>query len=327
MQDVLLNIGLLVLGLFLLMKAGTFVVRSLSAMARYLHFSEFVLSSLLLAFATSLPELTVGINAALADVSQLSLGDILGTNIANLALILGLVTVLGGGLKLKDYTHFKEGRIFTLITVLTPFAMLLDGVLSRMDGGILLILFAINLIRVLRERDMVVQKKTFRAHLQPHSAMEISTRKHFFREVLIFAVSVPLLLFGAQLLVLSAQNLSAIFNIPEFFIGLFIISVGTSLPELSVGLRSVLTHHVGVSLGDLFGSAVLNATLVLGIVALIAPIEAPSLRATGIAGIFTLAILLFIFGSLRKRNFLYKREGFLLLGTYALFLAIQFIAL
>ena len=125
------------------------------------------------------------------------------------------------------------------------------------------------------------------------------------------------------MMVFAVRNLSTIFGVPEFLLGLFLISIGTSLPELTVGLRSVLSHHTGVSLGDLFGSAAINSTLILGVVSLIHPIVAPPLRTFGTTGLFTLVILLFIFISLRNRKHLFPWEGVVLLITYAGFLLFQ----
>lgn len=298
-------------------------MRSLAGMSRFLGLSEFLLSSVLLALATSLPEIAVGVRSALAGIPELSLGDVLGTNIADLALILGLVTVLGKGLEMQDYEHFKKGRVFTFLLIFSPFLLLLDGTLSRPDGIILLLFFGINTARILREQELVIKQKVFRSHLRKHAQHSFETRKDLIKNFLHFLIAVPLLIFGAEMLVSSVRNLSLIFGVPEFLLGLFLVSVGTSLPEMTVGIRSVLSHHTGVSLGDLFGSAVHNSSLVLGFVAVVQPISAPTTNVFLTTGLFTLAILLFIYFALRKRKRLYAWEGIVLLVTYATFLIFQ----
>lgn len=320
---------LLILGIFVLLRAGVYVVRSLSAMARYLRFSEFVLSFILLAFATSLAELTVGASSAISGIPELSLGDILGTNIVNLALILGFVAVLGGELELKDYQHFKEGRLFLFLLLIAPLIMLLDGTLSRIDGAFLLAFFSLNILRMLRERErkMVVERKVLRHSLEAHAAHIAATRREFLHRVLVFAISVPLLVASAYVMIFAIRNIAALVHAPEFLIGLFIVSIGTSLPELSVGIRSVTLNKDGVSLGNLFGASALNATLILGVVSLIHPITVARFNAFLIAGIFLVLIISVIYLFLRKRKFLTRKEGFILVTLYLLFVIAQTVIL
>ena len=302
-----------------------YVVRSLSAMARFLHFSEFVLSFLLLSVATSLPEITVGINSALSGVPELSLGDILGTNIVNLTLIMGFVSVIGGEMELKDYKHFKEGRVISFLFICAPLILLVDGSLSRLDGIFLLVFAVLNAVRMLAERDIVIKKKAFRPHLAPHAAHTIETKEDFIKKAVTFALSVPILLFAAYLMVVSVTNISQEFGIPEFLIGIFVIGIGTSLPELSIGIRSVKSDRDGVSLGDLFGSAVMNSTLILGIVSLIEPIYLTAYNNYIVTGIFTVFVILLAFMFLRKKSSITRKEGIILLIVYAAFVTTQII--
>jgi cation:H+ antiporter len=256
-------------------------------------------------------------------VPELSLGDVLGTNIVDLALIFGLVTLLGQGIELKDYEQFKKGRLSTFILILLPYALLLDGTLSRWDGALMLTLFLFNTARILREQEQVMERRAFRAHLRGHVAHTVASRKAFIGKFFQFVGAMVLLIAGAEMLVSSARTLSEHIGIPEFVIGLFLVSFGTSLPEFTVAMRSIKTHHAGVTLGDLFGSAVHNSSLILGVVPLVQPIVVPSVRAAGFAAAVTLAVLLFIYGMLWKRNRLAPWGGAVLLALYGFFLLLQ----
>lgn len=324
MSPLALNLALLIIGVVVLLRTSVYLVRSLSAVARFLGFSEFVLSFVLLSVATSLPELAVGVSSSVSGVAQLSLGDIFGSNIVNLSLILGMVAILGNGLKLKDYKHYKSGRIYTFLFAIIPFGLVLDGTLTRIDGALLLGLFVFNMIRILRERKLIIERKVWRPSLRPHTRHIVSSRPQFASTLITLLISVPVLLGAAQLIVHSIRNISTLFNLPEFILGLFLISIGTSLPELFVAIRSVKLHKVGVSLGDIFGTVYVNATLILGIVALIHPVDTSGFGMLGITAIFTVLIMLLTFAFLWNKNYLVRREGVVLLLVYALFLIFQF---
>lgn len=323
-MPVFFSIAGVVLGIFILIQAGKRVVSSLAAMARFLGISEFVLSFLLVAFATSLPELTVGINSALLGISELSFGDILGTNIINFTLILGTIAVVGKGIALKDYKHFKKNRFFEFALLLAPLLLMLDGVLSRLDGLMLFALFMWNVIRLLDIDDILLGKKILRPHLMEHVHHKADSWKEFFKNFGIFVVSVTALLTSAIIIVYGIRNISEVFNISKVFIGVLVIGIGTSLPELTIGIRSVRTNKDGVSLGDIFGSAVINSNLVLGSVAIISPIVLHDKTTLWNGLIFTViafaTALLFLRGG---KNSISRKEGMFLIAIYVLFAAVE----
>ncbi|MDX1535175.1 MAG: sodium:calcium antiporter [Candidatus Spechtbacterales bacterium] len=316
---------IVVIGIFVLLKAGKYVVRSLAAMARFLHVSEFILSFLLIAFATSLPELSVGLNSAFSGIPALSLGDIVGTNIVNFTLILGIVSVLAGKMELKDYKHFKENRAFHFMLVMAPLILLMDGVLSRLDGFFLLVLFISNILKLLDVDDVILGRKVLRPHLALHAHHTVDSKHRFVGNVFVFVIAVSVLLASSSLIVLSIEDISAHFGIPEILIGLFIIGIGTSLPELSIGIKSVKSERDGISLGDLFGSAVINSTLILGTVSMITPITITEPATFWVTVVFVALTLLLANYFLRKKSFVTRKEGIILIMVYVLFLSIQLI--
>jgi cation:H+ antiporter len=317
---------IIVVAVFILIQAGKRVVRSLGVLARFLHVSEYVLSFILIAFATSLPELSVGINSALLKVPELSFGDILGTNIVNFTLILGTIAIAGGAVQLRDYDHFKSNRLFELTIVLAPLLLILDGTLSRIDGVILLGLFLWNIFRLLDIDDRILGRKVLRPHLTPYADTMVTTWGKFLKHLLIFVVSVSLLLISTMAVVVAVKEISLSIGISKALIGVLIVATATSLPDFVIGLRSVLKKLGGVALGDIFGAAAINSTLTLGIVSLISPIVLDDFKIVWIGIAFTIASFLLVFYFLKSKSSISRKEGIVLVGLYGVFVIIQLLA-
>lgn len=325
-MSILLSVFGVIIGIFILIQSGKRVVRSLGAIARYLGISEFVLSFVLVAFATSLPEMTVGINSALLGIPELSFGDILGTNVINFTLILGVVAMVGENIALKDYEHFRQNRFFELGLLLSPLVLMLDGSLSRIDGVILLLLFAWNLIRLLDIDDMILGRKVLRPHLAEQARNMVSSRGEFLRDLGIFVISIVFLVSAAMLIVFSIKNISEVFGLSRVLIGVLVIGVGTSLPELTIGIRGARSKKGGISLGDIFGASAINSTLILGIVALISPIGLENKMALWAGLAFTvLAFLTVLFLLRNRKSSINKKEGVVLVILYVLFAVTQLV--
>jgi cation:H+ antiporter len=302
-----------------IIQSGKVLVRSLSIVARFLRISEYVISFALIAFATSLPELSVGINSAILGIPELSLGDIIGTNIVNFCLVLGIVAIVGKKIELKDYAHFKSNRLFQMVAVLAPLILMFDGTLSRTDGYILIVLFVWNLLRLFDIDDKILGRKVLRPHLIKYAHARATTWKQFITHVLLLLVGAGFLLAATLFLVKSVENISHGINVSEALIGVLIIAVATSVPDLIVGLRSVVKHKGGMALGDVFGAATINATLTLGIVAIISPFSIENRSIVWVATIFTFTALLLIFYFLKSKHSISRKEGSILFGLYILF--------
>lgn len=323
MSTVLLTLLSLIAAIAVLIISGKWVVRSVGVLARAFRVSEYVISFVLLAFATSLPELSVGINAALSGVPELSLGDILGTNIINVTLVMGAVAVVGGSVRLRDYEHFRQNRLFQLAAVLAPLILLLDGTLSRIDGVFLLGLFVFVLIRLLDIDDRILGRKILRPHLAPHVGHSATTRLELWKYGVVLVLSATALL-GATYVIVSAAKTAAIaLAIPAILIGVLVVATVTSLPELSIGIRSALRGHGGIALGDIFGAASINATFTLGVVAIISPIVLDDLRVVWIGIGFSVVVFSFIFLFLHTKQSLSRGEGCVLISCFVLFVLAQ----
>jgi len=323
-----MNIGLsilfIVVGIFLLIQSGKRVVHSLVVIARYLGMSEFILSFVLVAFATSLPEMTVGINSALGGIPELSFGNILGAVVINFTLVLGIVAIVGGNIALKDYDHFRQNRFFEFALLLSPLLLMLDGSISRIDGGILLLLFAWNLIRLLDIDDMILGRKVLRPHLEEHIHHTASSKKEFFKNLAVFVVSVAVLISAAILVVTGAKTISAEIGLSNVLIGILVVSVGTSLPELTIGIRGARSKKGGISLGDIFGASVINSTFTLGMVSMIEPIYLENKTTLWLGIIFTsLAFSSVLFFLRSQKSSITRKEGVVLVLIYLAFAVLQ----
>ena len=271
--------------------------------------SEFIIASIIMAFATSLPELFVAVSAALSKAPSLVLGNVIGSNIANLTLIIGLPIILAKGIDVKSKIEREQCWYMLLISILVLFLML-DRTLSRMDGVILLVVFMLYLIKTLK------QSKSFEKVANKVKGIEL------FNNLALFLISLLILILSAYFVVKYAVLISEILQLPQILIGLFLVALGTSLPELAFGVRAVLSGHKGMALGNIFGSVIFNATLVLGVSALIYPITSDF--ALFLISALFLIVLTFVFWMfIESDKKLSWKEGITLILFYVFFIIVE----
>lgn len=292
---------------FVMVKAVTFLVTSSSKLARYLKISEYTLSILVVAFATSLPELAVGVVSALDQQSILSYGNVVGSNIADLTLMLAIPIFVGGALSTKELVKNRDLVLGTFLSLL-PVALMFDGALTRLDGTLLVSGYFIYIISVL--------KRSEKRHFNLTDFVNHET--NIAKETLILLLSAITMWISADMIVVLAQRVHTYLNVQLLLVGLILTAVGTSLPELIFGLRAVQTKHNGEIIGNLMGSVVANSTLILGITVMIYPLSFALINSL-VSYVFLLATLLcfFIFSLTRKQ--VGRFEAVVLLLIYLLF--------
>ena len=293
----------------LLVKSVDWIIASSSRLARHFKISEYTISFLVIAFATSLPELIVGIVSALDKNPALSYGNVLGSNIADLTIILAIPIFIGGAINTKQIVKNKD-LFFTVFFGLLPLILIFDGALSQMDGVILILSYVFYLILVLRRSSTI------------ENILEHFNQTNVLRDSLIFLSSVLILLGSAGLLVKIAENISYIAKVPLILVGLIVTALGTSLPELAFGLKAVKTHHKGEVLGNIVGSVVANSTLVLGVTSLIYPVKRDINVGLSSAGFLLATLFLFMIFSLTQKT-IKKLEATLLLALYFVFVLVE----
>ena len=257
---VLAGLGLLVWG------ADRFVVGA-AATARNLGISPILIGLTIVGFATSAPEILVAATASLKGSTMLAVGNAIGSNIANIALVLGAVAVLHP-VEVKSQTLMREMPLLLAVTLLT-LSLFLDDYLSRIDGAVLIgtmcvVMYWIVRLATTSSRDDPIDS-AFDADIPSDMEMRIS--------LLWLAVGFVTLLAGAELLVRGATELALQFGVSELVIGVTLVAVGTSLPELAVSIISVLRGEYGLVVGNVIGSNIFNLVAVIGVAGLIHPAQ------------------------------------------------------
>lgn len=299
----------------LLFWSGNYLVGTLTRMARFLGWKEFVVAFFIMSFATSIPNLFVGVISALNKVPEISFADIVGANIIDLSLVMGLAALISkAGLSAPSRT-VQGSSIFTIAVALLPLILIQDSLLSRADGILLLIAFGIYLSWLFTKRERF--EKTYDGISEPFSL------KFFFKNIFLTLGSVLLLFISAQGIVKSAVFFADYLKLPLSLIGILIIGLGTSLPEISFVLHAARKSHDWLILGNLMGSVVMTTTLVLGVVALIYPIQISDFSPYGIARVFLIISALFFLFFIRTQQKITRKEAVFLLGIYIAFLIVE----
>lgn len=288
---------------------------AIAAICRYAEttgISKYLIGFLIVSIGTSMPELSTAIVGSLAGQGTLLLGDIIGANILVVTLILGITAFVGKSIKIKSRTPDKT--ILTMMgMVILPLLLGIDGTFSRLDGGILLGAFILYVYSLLKKEKTLGKIK------------EKVPVKQIVSDMVVFLGSIIALLLSARWLLISSLHISMEFNIPVFVMGLFFLAIGTTVPELTISIKSVLSGVSSIAFGDLLGAVVINSTFVLGIGSLINPITFKS-SSFIVAGLFMVTSFLIAILFLNKKE-LNWRDGIGLCMIYLTFVITQILAL
>ena len=302
--------------LFFLARSSSLLIRSVTGIARLMGISEYTVSFIFMSFATSISELFVGISSAVNGTNILSLGNILGANLVNLTLVIGISSLVRGGIEMES--KVSRGN-FWLIFVLSLFPLLLgaDGVISRADGLILLVSFFIYVWHVLGEKE-------YFSKILNHRPQGLETVGETARDLVWFFAAAVLLLLSSSALVWSGVRIADKISFGLFSFGVIFIALGTTLPELAFGIRAALSRNGSMAVGNSLGSVAFNSAFIVGIVSLIRPIYISGLSQFLFVSLaFVGAFVLFNIFVFRRAN-ISRREGAILIAVYLAFLAIEF---
>ena len=314
-----MSVVYLLIGFLLLVVGGEFLVRSSVALSLKLNISRMVIGLTVVSFATSAPELLVSLQAAIDVFSDISLGNVIGSNIANLGLVLGLTAMVSPLMVDRDF--FKiNWPVMMIFSIVLYFFLLSNEQISRVEGGALmlgLIIYLFILIKRSRKKDTVIVEEVDES-LRQVSGIKMS---------IWLLIGIVALWGGSELLVMGAVDLATQLGVSERVISVTVIAVGTSVPELAASLIAAVKKEKAISLGNLIGSNIFNIASVLGLTALIKPISLQSEKILssdmfwmlGIA--FILLPLLFI----PKMSRMGRKEGFVLLIGYSVFIILTII--
>lgn len=295
--------------------SSRWLISALSRIAKCLGWKEFVVAFFLISFGVSSPNFFVGIISALNKIPELSFGDVIGGNVVEIALLGGLAALVSRmGLSAQSRT-VQGSAFFAIGTALLPLLLTLDGNLSRSDGILLILSFVLYIVWLFTKEDRF--KKVY-------DGISEGLKSGFFaKNLFIFLGSVVLVIFSAQWIVDSSKFFADYLNFPLAVVGILIVSLGNSLPDLSFVLHAARRSEDWLILGDLMGGTIITATLVLGIVSLICPIKITILSAVVIARIFLIIATVFFIFFIRTNRKISKKEGLFLLAIYIAFVIVE----
>ena len=305
-------------GLLLLIKGAGYLVAGSSSVARGLHVSDFIIGLTVVSFGTSLPELVIALFAGANDSPDLIIGNVVGSNIANILLVLGVAAMIHP-LSAKSSIVWREIP-FTLLASVVLFAMLNDrffdhasvSILGRTDALVLLAFFAAFLYYVAQvikgEKD-----REWVGHPEGHSVR---------RSIAEIVGGMVGLTIGGRIAVIGAVNIAESWGMSEAFIGLSVIAIGTSLPELATSSVAAYRRNVDIAVGNVVGSNIFNIFIVLGISGVVKPIPFNPVNNIDMMVMFSATVLLFVFMFIgHPSRTIQRREGGVLVFLYAAYMA------
>lgn len=309
MQDFLFIMA----GLALLILGGNWLLKAAVDLSLKLSIPKIVIGMTVVSFATSAPELIVSVKAALDGFPDLALGNVVGSNIANLGLVLG-VTILLSPIDVNKSFYSTDWPVMMVASLLFFFFIYFDGVINRYEGLIMVVFLLLFLVYLLRfQKTAVVDEMPEDDEYLP-----------IYKTALFLGLGGFALWGGSELLISGAVGLATAFGVSERIIAITIVSVGTSIPELAASVIAVLKKEKAISLGNLIGSNIFNLLAVLGITSMVTPIKVidPGLLSNDIFWMLGISFLIFPLVFFPKGLRLGWRDGIILVGLYVSFVYI-----
>ncbi len=300
----LVNSIIFILAIALLIKSATWATKHAERLAANFHISQYIVGFIIAAVISILPETMVSINSALAGIPAMGLGTLLGSNVSDLAFVFAVIILLAGrGIKIES--KIIHSNLFYPFILLVPIILGMDGHYSRLEGSFLIVVGLIFYV--------------FSFKNGKNKSKATSTEHHWAKNFLLLLLSMATLLLGAHYVVTSATGIAETLKISPILIGMLVVGLGTTMPELLFSLKSVKHHHDGLAIGDILGTVLADATIVVGILALVAPFSFPT-RIVYVSGLFMVASAFLLFYFMKSGKTLSRKEALLLLGFWFIFI-------
>lgn len=301
----------------LLILSGKWLIDALSRIGMCFKLKEFVLAFFVMGIGATIPNMMIGIVSALKGIPELSLGDVMGANIFDLSLVIGLAVLISKGGLSADSKTVQGSSIFVIINAMLPLILLIDHTLSRSDGIILLLSFIIYNIWLFSKKDRFT--KVYKDSPEKFYLLGM------FKDFSIVFIGLLFLFVGGYGIVDSANFFYEEFDLSLGLMGIFVVAIGTCIPETLFSLQAAKKGHDWMILGNLMGNVAITSSFILGIVSLISPIKIDNFSPFAVARIFlVIAAGTFLF-ALKTNQKITKKEGFLLIGVYIAFLIVEII--
>lgn len=303
------NILILIFSLFLVVKGATLATKYSAKIAEIFHMPKYTVSFVIVAFISMLPETLISINSAFRGIPEFGLGTLFGSNVADLTLIFAIIIIYAGrGIKIKSKI-LKNTNLYPYL-ILLPLLFGLNGHFSRTEGLALIIAGSLFYYLVFRNKE----EKT----------VNTFSRNEKYKNIFLLICSILFLLVGAHLTVIYATELAYQLGITPILIGMLVISLGTTLPELFYSLKSVKKDNDDLAIGDIMGSVLADATIVVGIIALISPFSFP-IKLIYVTGSFMMIASFILINFMSTGKIISKKEGYILLCFWIIYFITELI--
>lgn len=306
----ILQILIFAVSIFLIIRGATLSTKFSGRIAKSFNLSNYVVGFLIVAVISIIPESFVAINSAISGVPSMGLGTIFGSNIADLTLVFAIV-VLVAGRSLKIESKILKSNLIYPFFFLIPIALGIDGAYNRGEGLCLIIAGVIFYYLAFHQSQEGEEKKS-----------KIKFDKKIKKDILYFVLSLLVLLVGSHFIVESGVKIAEYLTISPAIIGLFFIGLGTVIPELLFSISAVKKDQDSLAIGDILGTVLADATILVGLIAFIKPFEFP-IKIIYIAGIFMFAAAFMLYYLMRSGKILSKREGYLLILFWLIFVLME----
>ena len=312
-----MEVVFMLLGFLLLVIGGEYLVRASVGLSFKLNLSKMVIGLTVVSFATSFPELLVSLNAALQGAPAIAINNVIGSNIANIGLVLG-ITAICTTIEV-DPSFYKFNWSALLIFSLLVYAFMQnDQQLTSFEGAVLFIALLVFIILLI--------KRSRRTNLETDPEMDNLSEVSYFKIIIWLAVGGLALFYGADWLVDGAIVVAEQMGVSEAVISVSLVALGTSIPELSASIIAVIKKEKALSLGNLIGSNIFNIGSVLGLTAMVdsIPVKDAQILSRDVLWMLVFAVVILPLILLTKRHKLQFKEGFFLVLLYAVFMLLVF---
>jgi cation:H+ antiporter len=312
-----MDVILMLVGFVLLVVGGDFLVRASVALSLKFNISKMVIGLTVVSFATSLPELLVSLNAALNGSPSIAINNVVGSNVANIGMVLGITALIGAIYVDKTFYKFNW-PVLMLFSLALYYFLSNDNQLAALEGAVLFVALILFVIIVLKTSKLT----------EKDDSIDVLSLVSTFKITVWLLIGGISLYFGSDWLVKGAVVIAKEIGVSEAVISISIIAVGTSIPELAASVMAVVRNEKSISLGNLIGSNIFNIGSVLGLTAMVKPIvvDDPLIVSRDLIWMLIFAAILLPVSLILKRNEIRKTEGFALVFVYGVFIYTVFVS-
>ncbi len=305
----LIDLLIFIIAAFILLKSINIIIISASNLAKKFNISEFVIGTILIGSATSFPELFIGITSAIKKIPQLSLGNVIGASLLDLTLVTAVPVIIAKGISSKSKYIVRDTKYMVILIFLPLLLLLFNKTISRIEGIILIAAFCLYTNYLLKQKR---SEKTAKRIISQNTG----------KNILMFIFGITLLLLSSHFAVKHAELIALELKIPVTLIGLILVSFGTTLPELTFGIKAALSKHQGMAIGNLVGSVIFNLLFIVGVTSIIRPII-PEIEPLILGFLFLIIASLCFYYFIKKEGKITITDGIILSLVYIVFLILE----